>query len=320
MSRFKVLIWALVSLAVAGCGTTSPSSEGVEAYRQAEWIAAAEELSPLAKRGDALAQFYLAMMSLRGVLQPSLSEEDTRAYLTSSASGGHDGALGLMVWLSADPKERRRWLDVHHVYEAQRRDNPSNQSLVHWESDQSAVDRDLMEVMDEIAGGPIPLSAATEFFPIITPDRERWLLQASMPLNDVDSLVVDQRLARRGNKEAQTRLALRYQSGQGVDKDDDRSITLLHAAGTDTPGQNGCFDQVDVHRSPGSAQCDGQRSTIPGIPRAQWELCQAYAFGRRTEQNEDKAEHWCNRAMADARYRTRARDVLIEMAPPPPSE
>ncbi|MEO1656313.1 MAG: hypothetical protein AAFR65_01210 [Pseudomonadota bacterium] len=309
------LIWLLAS-----CMITAPTADGEYAFRGEAWPTAEAEFAPLAEAGDATAQFYMVVMSLRGLLATPLSDDAQRSYLISSASGGELRALGLMVWLSANTEQRGEWLEAYRTGWAEVHTINDDGDILEQLRALGVMDRVLLAPMEELIDGPLSPGTFSNLFPMITPQTEDSFLSASLAFTDADFLAVDQALARDKNKEAQTRLALRHQTGRGVEKDPKRSIRLLRAAASNTPAPRNCFYQAQVGDTPASVQCFGQGAATPGNPRAQWELCQIYAFGRDTEQDEGKAEFWCNRAMRDPRYRTLARDTLIEMAPPPSSE
>ncbi|MEM0928659.1 MAG: hypothetical protein AAGI89_05120 [Pseudomonadota bacterium] len=320
VSRLNAVVAAGLAFALTACTITSPTTDGVSAYLRSAWPTAEAEFAPLAQQGDTTAQFYMVVMSIRGLLDAPLDEETQRSYLVSSASGGELRALGLMVWLSADTDQRREWLDAYRtswaeVHSLNRGDNLGQQLRM-----LSAMDSELVEPMEELIGGPLSSGAFSNLFLSITQETEDDFLRASLALSDADFLTVDQALARDKNKYAQARLALRHREGRGVDQNDRKAIRLLRAAGSTTPGTHNCLYQPEVGNTPASLQCFGQGPSIPAVARAQLELCQMYAFGQGTEQDQGKAEFWCNRAMRDARYRTRARDVLIEMDALEPAE
>ncbi len=81
-----------IAFMLAGAGTsTAQLANGVELFERAEFDAAAQVLSPLAKSGDPTAQYVLGVMYLNKMVPPP-SETVAAELLTGSGEAGFDKA------------------------------------------------------------------------------------------------------------------------------------------------------------------------------------------------------------------------------------
>lgn len=311
MVKFGAFLAFVISL--LGCSTPAPSDAGIRAYREGVWAEAEAAFAPLAARGDAKAQLYLATMAVGGQLDAPLSEDTQRAYLIAAARSGEPAALGLMTWLLADRHEREDWLRSFRANKDQKKEAVDLEDGFYRGDRTIGADPALHRKMEWTARGPIPHEANTRFFPLISPQIEEAFLSSVLRIEDRDWVAVDRQLAGNGDKPAQARLALRYMYGRGLARDDARAIKMLHAAGSAALTSTPCSYQPSVRNMSSSIQCTDQGQVVLGQKRAQWELCQIYARGERIKIDANEAELWCNRAMNDPVHRTRARDALIEM-------
>ena len=311
MVKYGVFLALMISL--LGCSTSAPSDAGVRAYREGMWAEAEATFAPLAARGGAQAQLYIAALAVGGQLNAPLSEDTQKAYLMAAARSGEPAALGHMSWLLADRSEREDWLQSFRANKDQPKEADDLDSWLARGDRTIRVDHALQEKMEWTAKGPLPHDAGTHLFPLISPQTEEAFLSSALQIEDRDWVAVDRQLAGNSDKTAQVRLALRYMYGRGLARDDTRAVKLLHAAGSPTSTSIPCSYQSTVRNVTSSIQCTDQGQVVLGQSRAQWELCQIYAKGKRMKQDASKAEIWCNRAMSDPNYRTRARDALIQM-------
>ena len=91
MNRCLSFIVAVVFMLVGAGAATAQLAEGIELFDRGEFSAAAEALSPLAKGGDATAQYILGSMYLNRMVEPP-SETAAVDLLNSSGNAGFEKA------------------------------------------------------------------------------------------------------------------------------------------------------------------------------------------------------------------------------------
>lgn len=91
MKRFFALTIAIAFMLNGAGAARAQLAKGIELFDRAEFEAAARELSPLAKGGDATAQYVLGVMYLNGMVQPP-SKTAAEDLMISSGEAGFDKA------------------------------------------------------------------------------------------------------------------------------------------------------------------------------------------------------------------------------------
>lgn len=115
--RVVVLGAALVSIAILSLAQAQNYSNGLDAARAGDYDAAVMQWKPLADKGDAMAQFNLALMYHRG-LGVKLDEAKAVDLYKKSAANGYPMAQEFLAaaysegWfgLPRDPKKAAYWL------------------------------------------------------------------------------------------------------------------------------------------------------------------------------------------------------------------
>ncbi|MEM6912417.1 MAG: hypothetical protein AAF511_00420 [Pseudomonadota bacterium] len=311
--RRNSIFFALLFSVLAGCTATTAVPDGVTAYHQNDWARATALLTKPAARGDAEAQLYLALIGLQQSPSQAPNDSALRDYLVSSASSGSYSAYGVLLWLNADGATRDQWLARYRSRPEVLRPPADDRGLIRDHDGPFIIDRQPLGVMETAAGGPLPYAMIDALYPLVDASDQEATLWREITLDTDDFLTVDLGQARLGLKEAQTRLAMRHETGRGVAVDHRRAMRLLHTAASPSAGTQHCADQASIDDVSDFVLCAHQHRATTGLPAAQFKLCQAYAFGELTKKDEDQAEYWCNRAIQSERFRRLARDVLIQM-------
>lgn len=124
MARFlSVFLMAIMALGASASSARADLQDGVNAYFDGDYAVALENLKPAADADDAIAQFYLGEMYLRGK-GVDLDFEQAAAWYEKAATNGHadaQAAIGSLEMLGLGvprhPTSGYFWLIVSVVWE-----------------------------------------------------------------------------------------------------------------------------------------------------------------------------------------------------------
>ena len=313
MKHHVFLSQLILSLALlAGCATPPPYAEGVQLFMQEDYAAASAELAPLAERGDPTAQYYTAVMRLKGVSDTPRAPDDALNLLSASARSGERDALAVLVVLAMTEEERASFAAAAEFRRAPLKDG----AIAGWpyfptlSANSSMRSRRLAEAA---AGGPVSLPLLIEMIKAIY-DIESWPPDSKTV--DVDGSVlreIDDARARRGDKYAAARLGHRYKEGLGVERNLKLAFEWHLKAARPSPAPRNCIYQAPVGDGAGSVYCYPAGAATAGVPEAMLEVCRAYAQGAGVAQNPARATRWCNRAAKHPSLRAEAEAVLAAL-------
>ena len=313
MKHHIFLSQLMLSLALlAGCATPPPYAEGVQLFMQEDYAAASAELAPLAERGDPTAQYYTAVMRLKGVSDTPRAPDDALSLLCASARRGDREAFAVLVVLSMTEEERTLFAAATAFQPAPLKDSTmlDEPYLSIMSANSSMHSRRLAEAA---TGGPVSLPLLIEMIKAIY-DIESWPPDSKAV--GVSSSVlreIDDARARRGDKYAAARLGHRYKEGLGVDRNLALAFEWHLKAARPSPAPRNCIYQAPVGDGAGSVYCYPAGVATAGVPEAMLEVCRAYAQGAGVAQNPARATRWCNRAARHPNLRAEAEAILAAL-------
>lgn len=311
--RFGALLIAL-SL-ITACATSAPSAEGVQAYLRQDYQQALAQLDPLARKGDATAQYYVALMTLEGRPEATTAiatPAQALALLAASASAGDNRALATLIVLSLTPPEREALAEAFKTQPA-----PPLEDLipgVTFSLSAAAVLQPRAHAIAEAtAGGPLPLAMMISIASALK-TVETWPAGSqTLEAGAFSFYEIDKARAERNDKYAAARLGNRYKEGVGAAQDPAAAFRWHRkAARTSGPPRN-CVYQAPVGDAPASVMCFDAGAVVAGVPKAMLELCRAYADGVGVDRNPARAKRWCRRAAKDAQWREEAEAILASL-------
>lgn len=304
----------MLSLALlAGCATQPPPyAEGVQLFLQEDYAAASAELAPLAERGDPTAQYYTAVMRLKGVSDTPRAPDDALSLLNASARSGDTDALAVLVVLSMTEGERALFAAATDFQPARPKDGarPDGPYLSILSANFSMRSHRLAEAA---AGGPVSLPLLIEMIKAIY-DIESWPPDSkAVGVSGSVLREIDGARAKRGDKYAAARLGHRYKEGIGVDRNLALAFEWNLKAARSSPAPRNCIYQAPVGDGAGSVYCYEAGVATAGVPEAMLEVCRAYAQGAGVAQNPARATRWCKRAAKHPSLRAEAEAVLAAL-------
>lgn len=317
MKHRRLLGALLIALSlITACATSAPSAEGVQAYLRQDYEQAVAQLDPLAQKGDATAQYYVALMTLEG--RPAATTAiatpgQALTLLAASASAGDNKALATLIVLSLAPPEREALADAFNTEPAA----PLMEGVIPGAtvplSAITVLQPRARTLAEAAAGGPLPF-AMTIALASALKTVETWPAENQTLGSGAFSLYkIDKARAERNDKYAAARLGNRYKDGVGVAQDPAEAFRWHRkAARTSGPPRN-CVYQAPVGDTSGSVMCFDAGPTVSGVPKAMLEVCRAYADGVGVDRNPARAKRWCNRAAKNAQWRQEAEAILASL-------
>ena len=308
MKSKTLLLGFITAQMLIGCVMQPPSTEGVLLFKNSDYQAAAEELSPLAARGDAKSKYYMALLALGEKAQTSLSFQDAKRYMLEAARGGAFEAYAHILFLYADESARQAWVKAYESRAATRA--LSTTSRLTSPEVLAFIESDALLMMEELAGGPVQISVLDKMHAAHL-EMTTWPTEnTSITIDDADLLKADQTRAKLGDKFAQARLGNRYAIGRGVETDLSKAFRQRLKAAKTSPAPQTCIYQAPVGDGAGSTYCYRSGEPTPGVPQAILEVCRSYANGIGVQANPRRAKIWCKRAARTFRYNDQAREIL----------
>lgn len=224
MHKNGLAIISLFALALSSCVTAPPSQTGVALYRQGDFAGAYSELAPLAERGDAIAQYLVARMSLSGETATGLNTDGALGMLVNSAKQGNTDAYALLLLIKMEPQQRAQFRSGANSSTLTPGFRTSGgEQILRMKVDMTKTG----EIAEAAAGGPISLAALLAM--VSQADFiEAWPAENQKPRISNDALLsIDKARAKAEDKYAQLRLGLRYAEGRGVEKNEQTAFDFF---------------------------------------------------------------------------------------------
>lgn len=314
MKHKRLLSALLIALSlITACATPPPSAEGVQAYLRQDYQQAVAQLDPLVQKGDAAAQYYVALMTLEG--QPAATTAiatpaQALTLLAASAGAGDNSALATLIVLSLAPPEREALADAFNTEPVPLMEGVIPGATVPLSATAALQPRALAEAA---AGGPLPFAMMIAIASALK-TVETWPAENQTLGSGAFSLYeIDKARAERDDKYAAARLGNRYKNGAGVAQDPAEAFRWHRKAASASGPPRNCVYQAPVGDAPGSVMCFDAGPAVSGVPKAMLEVCRAYADGAGVDRNPARAKRWCNRAAKDAQWRQEAEAILASL-------
>jgi len=307
-----VTVALLLSFAacLAACAVRPPSAIGVSLYEQGDVSGAFDELDPLARRGDPVAQYFIARMALEGAADAHNDLDEAARLLVSSAKGEETRAYALLLLLRMPSEDRLAFFAASEPGVRPLRLLADGSGALGAASADKSAFEELRAAAEAVAGGPVSQSLLMLMIDHAAFIKKWPTSSFAVAISNEQLLSIDEALSARNDKYAKMRLANRYADGNGVEQDRVKAFELRMSAAKFTPPPRNCVYQAPVAGGSGSTYCYDAGEARPGLPRAMLEVCRAYATGDGVAKDVGKAREWCERAAKASDARKEALEVL----------